>query len=190
MSIDCKRAAQRVGRRVGCGTALCAALFAACTPSLNWRTVTLPGAMLEATLPCRPETAARPVQWAGHGLSLSVTGCQVQGVLFAVSHLELADVSQVAPVLAQWQRAVRESMGARDEPPATPFVPARALAVPASVRMRLHGVRPDGTSVAAQAVWFVRLEEGHARLYHALVYGPSVDPAVADTVFAGLKLLQ
>lgn len=178
-----------VWRRVAGTALLCSGLLAACTPALNWRTVTLPEAMLEATLPCRPESAVRPVQWDHQTLSLSVTGCEVRGDLFAVSHLELDDEAQIAPVLMQWQRAVRESVGAQGKVDTVPFVPARAWATPASVRVRLQGARPDGTAVAAQAVWFVRLDGVHAHLYHALVYGPVVDADAADTMFAGLTLL-
>jgi hypothetical protein len=42
--------------------------------------------------------------------------------------------------------------------------------------------------LAAQAVWFARIGPAGADIYHALLLADSIDPAVADTFFAGLKL--
>ncbi|MBY0408942.1 MAG: hypothetical protein K2Q97_02165, partial [Burkholderiaceae bacterium] len=38
---------------------IAASLLAACTPSLNWRNVSLPEADLTITLPCKPDDARR-----------------------------------------------------------------------------------------------------------------------------------
>ena len=165
------------------------AALVACTPSLNWRTVQVPQAWLEVPLPCRAQSAVRTVQWDGHAVELSVTGCEVSGVLFAVSHAELDDPSRIGPTLDQWQRSVREHVDAPVQEQASPFVPPLALDVPASRRLRLQGHRSDGAPVAVEAVWFARLQPPQARLYQVMVYGPQVDAAVADTLFAGITLL-
>lgn len=163
--------------------------LAGCSPALNWRSVRLEDAPLTITLPCKPEHAARTVNLGAGDVELSLVGCEADGATFAVSHMRLADPSQAGAALAQWRAAVL----ARLQAPAaaavdSPFVPAGALVLPQSVRSTVQGRKPDGGAVAAQAVWFARLEAGQARLYHAVVYAERDRPAVADTFFAGLVL--
>lgn len=170
-------------------TGVAALLLAGCSPALNWRTVRLDDAPLAITLPCKPERATRAVDLGRGSVDLSMVGCDADGATFAVSHMPLADPSQAGTALAQWRAAVL----ARLQAPASgavdsPFVPAGALALPQSVRSAVQGRKPGGGAVAAQAVWFARLESGRARLYHAVVYADQDRPAVADTFFAGLVL--
>ncbi len=148
-----------------------ACALAACSPALNWRSVSVPEAGLTLSLPCKPEHATRPVDLGRGPVELAMTGCEADGATFAVSHLLLADPSQAGATLDVWRAAVRGRMQA--EPPDGPharFVPARALDLPQSVRMAARGRAPDGSAVAAEAVWFARLEGTQARLYHAVVY--------------------
>lgn len=164
----------------------------ACTPALNWRSVASPEAGLTAALPCKPEHATRPVDLGQVQVDLSMTGCEADGATFAVSHLVLADPSQVGATLALWRAAVRQRMHAAEpDGPHARFVPERALDLPQSVRMVAQGQAPDGSPVAAEAAWFARLEGTQARLYHAALYvrGPRQLPAgAAETFFRGLVL--
>ena len=166
-----------------------AAALAACSPALNWRSVTLPDAGLTLTLPCKPEQATREVDLGAGAVALSMMGCEADGATFAVSHLLLDDPAQAGATLALWRAAVRARMQAEGaEQAGAPFVPARALALPQSVRMAARGRAPDGTAVAADAVWFARLEGSHARLYHAVVYARAPRAEAAATFFDGLAL--
>ena len=66
--------------------ALMAALgLQACSPALNWRSVSVPEAALQAMLPCKPEQAVRTVELAGAPLAMSMWGCDADGATFAVS---------------------------------------------------------------------------------------------------------
>ena len=176
------------GKRLLAWLVLCGLL--GCSPGLNWRTVTPADSMLEVLLPCKPETAKRPVDWAGKDVVLVVTGCKAGAFLFAVSHMDLMDERQVTPVLRQWQESVRASVGVQATATSTRFVPAHALDIPLSVRLSLQGMGSDGKPVHAQAVWFVKQgDAAQVRVYHALMLGSSENSEAADTMFGSLKLL-
>lgn len=184
---------QRAARTVLAASAL---MLAACAPALNWRSVSLPDAGLTLTLPCKPEHAARPVDLGAGRVDLAMVGCTADGATFAVSHMLLAEPAQAGATLARWRGAVlagmqasmqAESQGA-DAMGGAAFVPARALALPQSLRVVARGRGPDGAAVVAHAVWFARLEGAQARLYHAVVYAPQERTDAADAFFAGLAL--
>lgn len=173
---------------------LCAA---ACSPALNWRTVTLDAPGLELLLPCKPERAVRTVEWSpGSEVVLTMHGCDVDGTTFAVSYLRLEDPARAPALLEQWQAAVRARLhgpaadGAADLPPAqTAFVPRGALPLAQSARQLLQRRAADGTAVLTEAAWFAREEGGHAWLFHAMVYNTAAAPReAASTFFEGLRL--
>ena len=58
--------------------------LSACQPSLNWRTVQMPGATLSFELPCKPDKTTKPVTMAGQALELSVVGCEAGDAVWAV----------------------------------------------------------------------------------------------------------
>lgn len=162
--------------------------LAGCGPALNWRSVAIPGADLNATLPCKPDEARRTVELAGAPTELTMIGCEADGAMFAVSHTALLEPSLVGAALTHWRTAVIANLGAQAAANAadTPFAPRGALVLPQSVRTVVHGQRPDGSAVAAQAVWFARVSGAEVRLYHAVVYTSKPRPDLADQFFAGL----
>lgn len=175
--------------------------LAACSPSLDWRTVRMEGAGLEALLPCKPDRAARPVELGGRTVELSMAGCKADGATFAVSHMVLdgpAGAAEAGAVLAQWRTATLGRMGISDADAAaagSPFTLPGALPLPQAVRLQVQGVSPDdAAAVVAHAVWFARAEAAAAgaaprlRLYHAVIYAPTPRAAAADTFFGGLAL--
>lgn len=176
-----------VARRLALVTG--ALLLAACSPALNWRSVSVPEAGLTLSLPCKPERATRTVDLGAGTVDLSMIGCEADGATFAVSHMALAQPVEAGAMLARWQGAVLARMQAAQPTGAqAPFVPAHALAVPQSVRVVAHGRGPGGAPVVAHAAWFARLEGTRARLYHAVVYAPDERGAAADAFFAALAL--
>ncbi|EER59991.1 conserved hypothetical protein [Acidovorax delafieldii 2AN] len=163
-------------------------LLAACSPALNWRSVPLDGAALTATLPCKPEHAARTVEMAGMQVELAMVGCDADGATFAVSHTALPDPARADAALAHWRAAMLARLGAAQVASEMPFAPRGALALPSAVQVLAQGRRPDGTAVTAQAVWFARTMGVQVHLYHAVVYTAKPRPDVADALFAGLEL--
>ena len=52
----------------------CAALLAACGPSLNWRNVPVEEAQLTVSLPCKPDHGKRTVELGPNKTELSMVG--------------------------------------------------------------------------------------------------------------------
>ena len=74
--------------------------LSACQPSLNWRTVQMPGTTLSFELPCKPDQTTKPVTMAGQNLELSVMGCEAGDAVWAVMSAKLsADAAEPARAL-------------------------------------------------------------------------------------------
>lgn len=168
-------------------------LMVACSPALNWRSVSLPALGLAASLPCKPEHLEREIELAGHAAQVRMSGCTADGVTFALACADLVEPAQAGLALTHWRAAVLATLQA---PPAPqpgapqdlPFVPAGALAIPQSVRTVAQGHPPGGGRVAMQAVWFARVQGPSVQACHAVVYSAESRPEVADAFFAGLVL--
>ena len=158
-------------------------LLAACNPVFNWREVRAQDSTLVALLPCKPDTASRPITLAGQSTQLQMMGCDAGGATFAVSHATLADPSRANDVLVQWRMATLANMGAA-APRDAPFVPKGALPLAASVQTVTVGHRADGLPVLAHAAWFAK----GAEVFHAVVYADKLSPEVAESFFSGLTL--
>jgi len=167
--------------------------LSACSPALNWRHVTLPALALDASLPCKPEHLERQIELAGYPAQAHLAGCSAQGATFAVSCAVLDDPAQAGLALTHWRAAVLAALQAPagpqpGAPQDQPFVPAKALAIPQSVRTTAQGQQPGGGKVALQAVWFARVQGPIVRACHAVVYATQLQPLDADAFFAGLVL--
>ena len=165
----------------------------ACSPALNWRTVSLPALGLAASLPCKPEHLERQIELAGHPAQVRMSGCTADGVTFALACAALAEPAQAGLALTHWRAAVLATLQAPPAPqPGSPqdqpFVPAGALTIPQSVRTVALGQQPGGSSVALQAVWFARVQGLSVQACHAVVYSVQPRPEVAEAFFAGLVL--
>lgn len=165
----------------------------ACSPALNWRSVSLPALGLTASLPCKPEHLERQIELAGHPAQVRMSGCTADGVTFALACAALADPAQAGLALSHWRAAVLAALQAPAAPqPGTPqdqpFVPTGALDIPQSVRTVAQGQQPGGGSVALQAVWFARVQGPSVQACHAVVYSAQPRPEVADAFFAELVL--
>lgn len=169
-------------------SAALAVALAACSPALNWRSVTVPDAALQVMLPCKPDNAVRTVELAGAPLALSLLSCDADGATFAVSYATLTDPARAGVALEHWRAATLARIGVAVPAQMQPFVPAGAMALPQAVRTTVQGQRPDGTPVTAHAAWFARALGSEVRVYHAVVFADKARPAVADTFFAGLEL--
>ena len=155
--------------------------LAACSPSLNWRTVSVE--QLAALMPCKPDHAERQVELAGTQHLLAMWGCEAGGALFAVSYLRVKTPATPQQLIAVWQQAALRKL-----PGATPLAldfkaPTMTgqLALP-SVMVRATGKSADGRVVQAQLAWFSRGLD----VYHLAVYAPELNLAMTDTFFTEL----
>ena len=175
----------------GSGKSTLLGLLAACSPALNWRSISLADAPLSLELPCKPDYAVRDVDWGAGKQQLSMAGCQADGATWAVSHVLLAQPQEAPAVLTRWQQALQNQL---QLPPDTPagvvFLLKGALELPQAVQVQWQGRDAQGAPVVADARWWARLEGTGVRVYQAIVLSPRQPVAVAarDTFVQGLQL--
>ena len=168
--------------------------LAACNPTFNWRDVRPEGTALGLLLPCKPDKAEKKVPLGDRPLVLRLIGCEAGDATFALSVVDVGDISKVSAVLAQWQSGTLANMKA---PPvgqlggifdkgATEVVtwklPGAALQPPAAL-VKARGQRADGTAVSGQAAYFVQ----GSQVFQAVIYAAEIKPEVAETFFSSLK---
>jgi len=158
--------------------ALCL-LLCACSPALNWRSVTLEG--VQATLPCKPDQAQRPVQLAGLDLTLSMAGCEADGGLYAISHLRLAQGAQAQPLIDAWRDQALQAMGATAAPVAIPL--AALGARQALTVYQASGTNPRGQAVQARWTWVQRDRD----IYHWALYAPAIRAEMEEPFFSAMQ---
>ena len=168
--------------------------LAGCSPSLNWRSVSLEPLGLGASLPCKPDRLERSIELAGAPVQMHMAGCTADGATVAVACAALPPSALAGTALAHWRAAVLAAL--RAPPAGQPgaaqdrlFVPAGALVLPQSVRTQAQGQQPDSSGAASMdAVWFARLQGTQLQACHAVVYSTQPRPDVTDALLAGLVL--
>ena len=158
--------------------ALCL-LLCACSPALNWRSVTLEG--VQATLPCKPDQAQRPVQLASLDLNLSMAGCEADGGLYAISHLRVAQGAQTQPLIDAWRDQALQTMRATAAPVASPL--AALGARPALTVYQASGTNPRGQAVQARWIWVQRDRD----IYHWALYAPAIRAEMEEPFFSAMQ---
>lgn len=158
--------------------ALCL-LLCACSPALNWRSVTLEG--VQATLPCKPDQAQRPVQLASLDLNLSMAGCEADGGLYAISHLRLAQGAQAQPLIDAWRDQALQTMRATAAPVASPL--AALGGRPALTVYQASGTNPRGQAVQARWIWVQRDRD----IYHWALYAPAIRAEMEEPFFSAMQ---
>ena len=143
--------------------------LSACQPSLNWRTVQMPGTTLSFELPCKPDKTTQPVTMAGQALELSVIGCEAGDAVWAVMSAKLSADADRAELLKGWRQATLQNMRAQQIEDAN-WMPSRMAALPGALRLKAIGTTAKGQPVRAHAVWFAHLEGDSVRVVHAVVY--------------------
>jgi len=143
--------------------------LSACQPSLNWRTVQMPGTTLSFELPCKPDQTTKPVTMAGQNLELSVMGCEAGDAVWAVMSAKLSADADRTELLKGWREATLQNMRANKIEDAT-WTPGRMTALPGALRVKAKGTTAKGEPVLAQAVWLAHLEGDSVRVVHAVVY--------------------
>ncbi|MCU0926082.1 MAG: hypothetical protein MUF44_08585 [Hydrogenophaga sp.] len=86
----------------------------ACSPTFNWRELRLDGTPLQALMPCKPESATRPVPLAGTPTELHMHSCKTGGLRFAVAWADVGSAAQVPVALAAWRSASLQAIGTAD----------------------------------------------------------------------------
>ncbi len=141
----------------------CLLALAACSPTYNWRELTVEGDLL-VWMPCKPQQINREAHLGALTLPMSMLACEADGQSWAVSSARVADVAQVAGVQQALNEALAANLSARLERAQVPQAPG--LAVARELRFyELHGRRPDGSAVTIDLWSFAR----GAQVYQASV---------------------
>lgn len=177
--------------------------MAACSPTFNWRVVRPDNSGLSLLLPCKPDQAQKVVPLGGQPTTMTMLGCDAGGATFAVAMADLADESQVALVLSQWQALTLQNMKAPplvSDPVASPSlktspsvttptqtgqlkVPGASLSPP-PVWVQAQGQRADGSAVQGRAAYFSK----GSGVFQVVMYAPKLAPQAVETFFSSLKL--
>ncbi len=174
--------------RIGCGwVALVLAVFGsvACSPTFNWRELRPEGTPLEALMPCKPESASRPVPLLGSPVELHMHSCEAGGLTFAIAWAGLADATQASEALASWQAASLAAI--RVDPGDAAASGAWAVKVTGATHaqgVKARGSDHQGQPLQATMVYF----EKDRRIYQAAIFGARIDDAVGTAFFEGLVL--
>lgn len=164
--------------RLGFG-ALCGLAVIACSPSLNWRQVTIDGSV-QALFPCRTETRSRSgVPLGGSSWTMVQTSCGTQGMTFAVVAVQVSagtDRTAVGRALAAAAAANVSgellAVAGGGESPA-----ARASG---ASRYAVEGQRSDGEPVRVE---LLVLTDRPGFVYQAAVVGRTPAQAVVESFF-------
>lgn len=156
--------------------------LAACTPTFNWREVTIDPHALHATFPCKPDTAERRMQFSREReLLVHATGCETGGASFAVLWADVGSPTDVAAAMTQWKQASLATVHAQVDREEA-YVPRGALALAQSALVRASGQRPDGGALRSQSAFFTRSNV----VFQAVVFAPALKPEMTEPFFAGL----
>jgi hypothetical protein len=123
-------------------------LLAACIPQLNWREVQL--GRMTTLLPCKPDTASRPVDLGGQNVTMEMAGCQAGPALYAVSRIQAADPDGAAALMA----ALRQASLANIVRPTVQPQPHSGDSQ-SSFDILVQGQRSDGTALQARMKWLM-----------------------------------
>lgn len=149
----------------------------ACTPVFNWREVQL--GHLTTLLPCKPDTATRPIPLAGQTVALEMAGCEVGGTLFAISRLQAADASQAMVWLGALRAASLANVQMRMVHPQASSGDAQT-----SFDVLVDGKRADGSALQARFKWQVLGDE----VYQIAAYAQSLQPEQTEPLLREVRL--
>jgi hypothetical protein len=165
-----------------------AALLAvgACSPTFNWREWPVEGTPLRAMMPCKPESATRPVPMLGTPVELHMHSCEAGGLRFALAWADAGQAAQVPVALAAWRSAslqtLRVTAGSPDDPVlAWPVKVAGAALVQG---VQAQGQDPQGQATQSRSAYF----SSGTLVFQAALYGARLNDEAVEAFFGGLAL--
>ena len=164
-----------------------AALLAAggCSPTFNWREWPVAGTPLRATMPCKPESATRPVPMLGTPVELHMHSCEAGGLRFALAWADVGQAAQVPVAIAAWRGASLQTLRVT----ASPDDPSLAWTVKVEGVAQVQGVQaqgqdPQGQATQSRSAYFSR----GTQVFQAAVYGARLNDEAVEAFFSGLAL--
>ena len=161
-----------------------ACALAACTPTLDWRTVRPDGSGLEALFPCKPAGHARKLTLAGEVVEMTLYACTAGGATYAVGFADVGQPQRVGRALAELSAAAARNIGAAGLPAAAPLRVEGTTPNPQAGRLSLAGRLADGQRVEEQVAVFAR----GTRVFQATMVGAKLDAEAVEAFFGALRL--
>lgn len=164
---------------------LSVAFAVACTPSFNWREVSVSGGSVVALFPCRVDEHERALLFDGQAARMSMLSCQAEGMTFAVSQIRASSVARARELPEKLISALKANVSGRSE---------QSLAWP------IPGM--DGNAVARRESWTgslldgasIRLEVGafssDTTAFQVTVSGEKLDLEAANLFFSSFKVMR
>lgn len=161
-------------------------VLCACSPTFNWRDWPVQGTPLRATLPCKPESASRPVPLAGSPVALHMDSCEAGGLRFALAWADVGQPPLVPVALAAWRAASLQTLQVRGRTADDPALdwPVKVAGAPQARGVMSEGTDARGQPVRFRAVYFA----AGTQVFQAAVYGVRLDEEALDAFFSGLSL--
>ncbi|MBB5215771.1 hypothetical protein [Parapusillimonas granuli] len=105
---------------------LMAVLAAGCSPSYNWREMSVAGGAVRAIFPDKPATVERELEFQGRQVAFSMTSASVGGGMFTVAYAALpgsatADASARVAFAQAVMRSLYRNLGAAEPEPLPAF---------------------------------------------------------------------
>ncbi|MEY2993561.1 MAG: hypothetical protein RL357_496 [Pseudomonadota bacterium] len=91
-----------------------------CSPTENWRVITLYDHGVTAMIPCKPDEAQRQVPLLGVASTLEMRSCELAGTTYAVAWLAIQDPAQASAAVQAWLTASQVSARISNAQPAEP----------------------------------------------------------------------
>jgi hypothetical protein len=152
-------------------------LLVACAPSLNWRELQL--GRLSTLLPCKPDTASRPVELGGQTLTMDMAGCEASGALFAISRIQAANPAQAATLMTSLREARLAHIAQAVVHPV-----ANSGDALTSFDVQVDGRRADGTPLQARFKWLLAERE----VYQIAAYAEHLRTEQTESLIAEVRI--
>ncbi|MBV7538028.1 hypothetical protein KW842_19830 [Duganella sp. sic0402] len=153
---------------------LLAVTLTACSPKYDWRDYRSKDAPYAVLFPGKPATQTRSVKLDKLDASMTMTACDIDGVIFAIGSAQLPAAAQAPAAIAAMQTAMLNNIGGAVTSSKT--LDGGAREVDASGKsMRLVG----------------RFIASERRVYQVVVIGPpqKIEAETVETFFSSFKIL-
>jgi hypothetical protein len=132
-------------------------------------------------LPCKPDRAQRSLRLAERDVTISMAGCEADGAIFAVSHIQQPDAASANSVARDWRAVTLANIRATSisEVPLAPVTGATATTL-----LSAQGVRPDASAVGVRVTWLVAGDD----VFHIAAYASRLRPEQTDSLFSDIKI--
>jgi hypothetical protein len=134
---------------------------------------------LSTFLPCKPDHATRPVLLASASVNMEMSGCEADGVLFAISRIQGLDANQAGQLLA----ALREASLAQVQTTAVHPV-ANSGDAQTSFDVQADGRRADGSPLQARFKWLM----AGADVYQLAAYGAHLSAEQTEPLLSEARI--